>query len=497
MNETDDRESWERWARLRFAIVGRLLAEPPAPGRLRGALLRLSRTPWRDPVDGETRTFAFSTLERWYYQCRNEIQDPVGVLRRHARKDAGLQPSVGADLRDAIRRQYDAHRGWTCQLHVDNLAALVAEDPGLGPLPSYPTIRRYMKAQGMFRRRRPKAAETEGAARAAARLDELEVRSFEAEHVHGLWHTDFHHGSRKVVTREGRWVTPLLLGVLDDASRIICHAQWYVDETAETFVHGLSQAFQKRGLPRALLHDNGSAMRALETQSGLGRLGVLSEPTLPYSPYQNGKQERFWSLVEGRLLPMLEGLPELSLGELNDATQAWVEGDYNRARHSELGRSPVDRLLAGPSVGRDSPSSETLRRAFKRSVVRTQRRTDGTISVQGRRFELPSRYRHHERVSIRYATWDLRSVELVDSREGTSLTDLYPLDKAANADGMRRRLEPNVGADDRAAPSDTQPVGMAPYLRQLMVEYAATGLPPAYIPKHQRLSSDPGEEKTP
>ena len=54
-------------------------------------------------------------------------------------------------------------------------------------------------------------------------------------------------------------------------------------------MHGLSQAIQKRGLPRALLTDNGSAMVAEEVTEGLLRLGIVHERTLPYSPYQNGK----------------------------------------------------------------------------------------------------------------------------------------------------------------------------------------------------------------
>ncbi len=72
--------------------------------------------------------------------------------------------------------------------------------------------------------------------------------------------------------------------------------------------HGLSQAIQKRGLPRALLTDNGSAMIAEEVTEGLLRLGIVHELTLPYSPYQNGKQECFWANLEGRLLAMLGGV---------------------------------------------------------------------------------------------------------------------------------------------------------------------------------------------
>jgi len=42
-----------------------------------------------------------------------------------------------------------------------------------------------------------------GVIRAAERLDSREVRSFEVAYVHGLWHLDFHHGSRNVLTAQG------------------------------------------------------------------------------------------------------------------------------------------------------------------------------------------------------------------------------------------------------------------------------------------------------
>ncbi len=164
----------------------------------------------------------------------------------------------------------------------------------------------------MFRQARPKRA-TDGALLARDRLEQLEVRSFEVDHVCALWHLDFHHASRKVLTRAGAWVKPMLLGVIDDRSRLVCHLQWYLDETAESLVHGLSQAFMKRGLPRALMTDNGAAMLADETVTGLAALGIVHQTTLPYSPYQNAKQESFWGRVEGRLMAMLEGEQALTL----------------------------------------------------------------------------------------------------------------------------------------------------------------------------------------
>ena len=148
----------------------------------------------------------------------------------------------------------------------------------------------------------------------------------------------------QMLTAGGKWLRPIALGILDNHSRLCCHVQWYLSETAEDLVHGLSQAIQKRGLPRALLTDNGSAMLAEEVTEGLLRLGIVHERTLPYSPYQNGKQEAFWGTLERRLMKMLDGVAELTLDLLNHATQAWMEIEYNRTVHRETKSSPVERF---------------------------------------------------------------------------------------------------------------------------------------------------------
>jgi hypothetical protein len=277
---------------------------------------------------------------------------------------------------------------------------------------------------------------------------------------------------------------PQLLGILDDRSRLCCHLQWYLDETAEALVHGICQAIQKRGLPRALLTDNGAAMLAEEFVAGLQALGIVHETTLPYAAYQNGKQETFWASLEGRLMAMLEGVAPLTLAQLNGASLAWVEQEYHRSEHRELGASPLARFLAGPSVSRLAPDPDTLRCAFRMELTRTQRRSDGTVSVDGVRFEVPASFRHVRRLSLRYARWDLSTVDLVDARAGTVLATLYPLDRARNAEGLRRTLDP-VAASPTTPPAAG---GMAPLLRRLMAEYAATGLPPAYLPLDESTS---------
>ncbi|MCI0746044.1 MAG: DDE-type integrase/transposase/recombinase [Verrucomicrobia subdivision 3 bacterium] len=273
-----------------------------------------------------------------------------------------------------------------------------------------------------------------------------------------------------------------MLGVIDDHSRLVCHLQWYRDETAETLVHGLRQAFQKRGLPRALMTDNGAAMQADEFRQGLHTLSILHETTLPYSPYQNAKQVSFRATLEGRLMAMLEAVADLTLERLNAITQTWVEQEYHRTLHTEIGLSPLRRYLDSPTVGRDCPDSGTLRRAFRSIVARRQRLSDGTLSLAGVRFEVPARYRHLETLPVSYARWDLSAVELIDPETLNPLCALHPLDKTANADAKRRRLNS----------PDVRPLGsfrrtldeMPPLLKKLLADYAATGLPPAYLPKN-------------
>lgn len=480
MNEKDNVDTRQaRWARFRFSIIGPLLSAPPEVGELQTELLELSKKEWRHPISGLPMRIGISTIERWLYQARHK-SDPVHALRTKRRSDAGTTRELSAALKIVIQQQYRAHPGWSYQLHTDNLVVRVQENPELAPMPSYNTIRRYMKANGLCKRRTIKQRQTEGVIKAQERLESREVRSYEVDHVHGLWHLDFHHGTRKILDTKGQWRKPLLLAILDDHSRLICHAQWYFDEEVDSLVHGFTQALQKRALPRALMSDNGGAMSASEFTQGLERLGILHQPTLPYSPYQNAKQEVFWAQVEGRLMAMLEGEANLSLSMLNTATLAWVEQEYHRTIHSEIDDTPLNRYLKSPDVGRVCPDSTTLKQAFCAEVQRKLRKSDGTLSIEGRRFEVSSHYRHLETLTVRYARWDLSFALLIDPHTNSGLERLYPQDKSANASGLRRTLAPKEEA------YTPEPDGIAPLLKKLMADFSATGLPPAYLPQKDK-----------
>lgn len=465
------------WAQLRFSIIGGLLASPPEKGELGKEIKKLAARKYQHPCKDAWITFGASTIERWYYKALNG-NNPVNELARKPRSDLGRKSALSAELLVELGKQYCNFPHWSYQLHSDNLLALINERPELGTPPSYASVRRRMKERGWYKKKSPRN-KSSGQKKAEDHLTQMEVRSYEASHVHGLWHLDFHKAKLRVVDSKGKWHTPIALCILDDCSRLCCHIQWYFQETAEVLQHGLMQAFMKRGLPRSLMTDNGAAMIANETINGLLGLSIQHDRTLPYSPYQNGKQESFWGQLEGRLMSMLSRIESLTLETLNYTSQAWSEMEYNRSRHREINCTPVDKLLDGPDSSRPTPDSEKMAVAFTVQETRAQRKSDGTLQVKGIRFEVPSRFRHFDRLHIRYQSWNLSHAWLVDERDSTLLAKIYPQDKVKNADGLRRTVAPTI--DSVPAP-DGSADPYPPLLRKLLEEYAATGLPPAYIP---------------
>jgi transposase InsO family protein len=471
------------WAQLRFSIIGGLLARPPCKGQLGKELQILARGHYRHPSQDKWITFGVSTLERWYYKALN-AEDPIKALDRKQRSDTGKTKAMTPQLLTALKRQYQRYSDWSYKLHSDNLAALVEQQPQLGDAVSYSTVIRRMQQRGWYKKKSKRRHASPGQKLAAQRLQQREVRSFESQYVNALWHLDFHQG-RRIVDVNGQWHTPVALCVLDDRSRLCCHIQWYLNETAQALYHGLMQAFHKRGLPRSLMTDNGAAMIAHETQNGLVRLGIKHDTTLPYSPYQNGKQEAFWAQLEGRVIKMLSRVKPLTLVFLNQASQAWIEMEYNRSRHEEINQAPLQRFVKGPNVSRRSPDTEMIRFAFTILENRTQRQSDATIRINNIRFEIPSRFRHLRKLHVRYRSWDLSMAYLVDQRSQNQLARIYPQDKIKNSHGYRRTLQPVAEDAHSAINDDSDPI--PPLLRKLLADYAASGLPPAYIPKEESL----------
>ncbi len=151
MTKDDGIPARVRWARLRLQIIGSLLASPPEAGELGARLDELASKTYVHPSTGARVRFGRSTIERWLYAARNEPKDPIRALERKVHARAGTHASIGAVLCAAIGEQHRAHPRWSYQLHHDNLVAWAKTQPSMGRVPSYTTIRRYMRGHGLWR----------------------------------------------------------------------------------------------------------------------------------------------------------------------------------------------------------------------------------------------------------------------------------------------------------------------------------------------------------
>ena len=93
-----------------------------------------------------------------------------------------------------------------------------------------------MKAHGLTRKR-PRRRGADQILGHSTPLTEREIRSYEVEYVLQLVHMDFHRGSRKVITRAGERINPLLVAFIDDRSRYMAHAQWYTNQARSLGLH--------------------------------------------------------------------------------------------------------------------------------------------------------------------------------------------------------------------------------------------------------------------
>ena len=224
-----------------------------------------------------------------------------------------------------------------------------------------------------------------------------------------------------------------LIAFIDDASRVLCHGEFFFEENADSMVKAIRAAFYKRGVPEQLLVDNGSIYCCQEIMLICARVGCILRHTAVRDAAAKGKIERFFRRVRDQFL--VRKLDLSSLEELNKQFTHWVEHEYNATEHSTLGMKPIDRFGVDLSRIRFLSPSESTDELFYAEAVRTVKK-DNTFSFQSVRYETPVDLRG-KKVELRYERHRQGTVVIYD--KGRRLGVARPLDAVAN--GLRRRRD--------------------------------------------------------
>jgi hypothetical protein len=225
---------------------------------------------------------------------------------------------------------------------------------------------------------------------------------------------------------------------MDDASRLICHSAFCLDETAISIEFVLKEALLKRGLPKKLLIDNGPAYRSKSLQNVCARLKIRLIYSRPYEPESKGKLERWHATMRSQFLTELDLQAIHTLAELNARLWVWIEQKYHRTVHSALNpKTPLERfhqdLLKIQPIGE---MAKYLDDYFYHRIKRKIKK-DATLSFDGKLFEVPFELAGETVYLVFDAPTNVPTY--VESLEHQWLSSIHPLDKLANNKRIRQR----------------------------------------------------------
>jgi len=415
-------------ALFRLSVLGPLTSRLDLPHGERKRLLKeLASRPYEIP--GSRRCYlSEKTIEAWFYAWR---RGGIDALAPRARRDKG-QSKLAPELQ-----------------------ALILQAKRENPKRSLDELRRLLEAQGVVAKGTLKRTtlhrllQRHGLSRPTGADSQLvERRSYVAQYAGDIWYGDVMHGPK--VPIKGQLRKAYLVSLMDDASRLIAHSAFCPGETALDIEGVLKQAILKRCLPRKLVIDNGAAYRAASLQSICARLSIPLVYCRPYEPESKGKLERWHRVVRAQFLSELTHQHLHSLETLNTCLWAWVEQVYHQRLHSTLGCTPLQRWQQDLDTLRSlGPFASNLDALFYHRQSRRVRK-DGTVSFDGRTFEVP--YSLVGRTVALVVDPQAGKVVGVESLEGEPLGAATPLDRIGNTHRRRRRSAP-VDSEGEARPA--------------------------------------------
>lgn len=405
-----NQEQREEIARFRFGVISDLVgAVRLYPGELAKLIRTKSQQRYNIPHSPRTR-ISQSTLWRWIRTYENSNRQ-LSSLYPEQRTDRGKCRRVDDDTILALSRLKRHKPGVPLYRLLQEMQEKALITPGITLCQS--TAYRILKQEGLSVRQLQPPTDR---------------RRFEAEFPNDIWQSDVMHGPS--VQIDGKMHKAYLIAVLDDHSRLLPHAQFFLSERLESWLDAFRQALLARGLPRKLYVDNGAAFSSKHLECICASLGIALVHTPPYTPQGRGKIERFFRTVRTRFLPYFLGG---SLLDLNLAFDLWLRQDYHQRPHSSTGETPFARFARHLQMIRPAPADleDHFRKQARRRVAK-----DRTVSLDGRLYEAPTKL-IGEHIQLLYHLDRLDRVEIF--HKNSSHGFLVPVDLRINCTVKRKR----------------------------------------------------------
>lgn len=363
--------------------------------------------------DGNQRKFTWRTIQTWHYRYNNH---GIASMTNTSRSDKGKPRKITPEeLMEAINSALPHFR----EKGFDkmNIYRFCIEKGLLNKSQiAQTTFYRFIREYDLLK---PDTKENK------KRL------AFSMQYVNQLWQADTMFGP--YMTDGKKHGQTKLIAFLDDASRVLCHGEFFFEENIDSLVKSIKAAFYKRGVPEQLYVDNGSIYCSQEITLICARTGCILRHTPVRDASAKGKIERFFRRVRDHFLS--KQLDMSSLETLNRQFVEWAEDEYNTSNHSAIGMKPIDRFGLDLKRIRFLSPSEANDELFFAEESRKVKK-DNTFSFKNTRFETPVDLRDKQ-IQIRYERGKYSVVIIY--YKGDRMGEARPLDAVAN--GLLRRGE--------------------------------------------------------
>ena len=379
----------EKIALFRYGLIAPLVLETLPRGELTRRAQEIAARLYDIP-HSTRRQVAVDTLLEWTLRYR---RNGLAALHPKPRLDRGQQRVVAPETAALIERlkRANPHRTGTSLLR--ELAPTGEQEK---TELSASTLYRFLRTRGLTERQ--------------LLLDRTAAhKKYEAEFANQTWQSDMLFGPW-VARPGGGKMQVFLQATLDDASRLIPHAQFYPNQGLDSFLDCLRQAVSARGIPIRLYMDNAKIYRSPQLARIAASIGILIIHTPPYQPEGRGKIERFFRSVREQFLASLDPKALLSLEQLNEQLWHWLDTGYHRREHNSLDTTPLLRWQHDIERVRQLPPTTDMRRLFFYRVDRLVRR-DSTFQLRNRFFEAPPLLAG-KKIEVRFDPLELEQVEI-------------------------------------------------------------------------------------
>jgi transposase InsO family protein len=348
-------------ALFRFGVISSLVgARNQGWGYQKKLLREICEKQWEIPGSGRSN-ISKSTIFNWLSRYEKN-GNSLDALMPSSRKDIGISRKLDKETVLALvnMKRENPKASLSVLIDIARTKGVIPSNLGISKAAIYRIIKKHMSADT-----------TPGKDR----------RKFEAELPNDLWQADCMHGP--YVVSDGKKRKAFLFGIIDDHSRLITHAQFFLKENLGSFLECLKKALAKRGLPRKLYVDNGPYFKAHKLEYSLASLGTALLHAKPYTPEGKGKIERWFRTIRMCFLPRVPA--GVTLEKLNELLEEWVDG-YHERKHSSTNRPPLKRYLEGIHLIRQAP--DDIETYFRTRACRRVNK-DRTLSLKSRLFEAP------------------------------------------------------------------------------------------------------------